>query len=115
MGVCQCSGLRRRLVVLLVMAVQYSIVVEKIAPLEEEYGRLKANLDVSQQKLAALTNELEKVRPDVSSLPLSIPLSSITMLLSSAVALSDALLRAPSSSWRLTRLRSQDGIVVFTS
>jgi hypothetical protein len=59
MGHGQCSGLLFILVSLLNR--QYSLVLERISPLEEENNRLKANLDVSQAKLNSLTEELQKV------------------------------------------------------
>ena len=42
--------------------VQYSVVMEKVQPLEDENDRLKSNLDVMQQRLVSLTQELEMVR-----------------------------------------------------
>ena len=68
--------------------------VEKIAPLEEEFARLKANLEASQGKLAALTMELEKVRMVTEALWPLTRSSLTTMSLSFAAASSAAQQRA---------------------
>ena len=45
------------------LSYQYAVVMEKVAPLEEENNRLKNNLEAMQSKLVSLTQELEKARP----------------------------------------------------
>jgi hypothetical protein len=46
----------------LYLFLQYSMVTERILPLEQENNALKADLKASQNKLTALTNELASVR-----------------------------------------------------